>query len=62
MNAGKSILARAAFDLVDNFAITKLWQRIHNEFMEVRSDSLDRAFLATKQGRLNEPPYVSLRQ
>ena len=62
MNAGRRFLARAAFDLADHFAIMRLWQRFHSELREVRSDSLDRAFLATKQGRLNEPPYVSLRQ
>ncbi len=62
MNAGKSFLARAAFDLADQFALMRLWKRLHSELKEARSDSLDRAFLATKQGRLNEPPYVSLRQ
>lgn len=62
MNAGKRFLARIASGLADGYALVALWKRLHRELKGTRSDYLDRAFLATKQGRMNMPPYVSLRQ
>ncbi len=67
MNVGKRVLVRVASDLADGtatdrFALVTLWRRLRLELKGTRSDALDRAYLATNRGRLNMPPYASLRQ
>ncbi len=62
MDKVKRLLAQMAAYLSDPFSFLKGGKTFEQEVGKTRSDSLDRAFLATKQGRLNQPPYASLCQ
>ncbi len=58
----KDVFARIAMRFSDFFSLIKIQKSLEKEIEKTRTESQDRAFLATKQGRLNEPPYASLRQ
>lgn len=62
MNGGKGLLARIAIGVSSHFSVLRVRKIFGKELQKTRSDSLDRVFLATKRGRLDEPPYASLRQ
>ncbi len=62
MNEGKGLLGRVAVSLFHRFGFPKAQERLYEEVEKTRSDSLDRAFLATRPRRFREPPYASLRQ
>ncbi len=62
MSRVKRLLTQIAKDFSKPFNFLKVGKTFERELETVRSGTLDRAFLATKQGRLNQPPYASLRQ
>ncbi len=62
MNGGKGLLGRMAVSFSHRFGFPKAWNRLGPEAEKTRSDSLDRAFLATRPRRFRGPPYASLRQ
>jgi hypothetical protein len=62
MNEIKRLLTQMATDLSKPFDFLKVGKTFEIEVEKTRSGTLDRAFLATKQGRLDQPPYASLRQ
>ena len=62
MNRAKDLLDRVAVSLSHHFGFPKARKRLYKEAEKTRSDSLDRAFLATRPRRFRGPPYASLRQ
>ena len=62
MNEGKGLLGRVAVSLSHHFGFSTARKRLDKEAEKTRSDSLDRAFLATRPRRFRGPPYASLRQ
>ena len=62
MNGLKDFLFRIAARVSDYITLITLRRSLQREMERTRAESQDRAFLATKQGRLNAPPYASLRQ
>ncbi len=62
MNGDKGLLGRVAASLSHHFGFPKARKRLGKEAEKTRSDSLDRAFLATRPRRFRGPPYASLRQ
>ncbi len=62
MNGAKDLLGRVAASLSHHFGFLTARKRLYKEAEKTRSDSLDRAFLATRPRRFREPPYASLRQ
>ena len=59
MNGVTRLLTQMATDLSNPFSFLKVGKAFEKEVGKTRSDTLDRAFLATKQGRLDQPPYAS---
>ena len=62
MSWWKNVLARIAKDYAESFRFLKAHKLLKREIDERWKDSQDRAFLATKQKQLDQPPYASLRQ
>ena len=62
MNGGKGLLGRVAVSFSHHFGFPKARKTLGKEVEKARSDSLDRAFLATRPRRFRGPPYASLRQ
>ncbi len=62
MNGGKGLLGQIRLSFSNRLGRFKARERLGKEIENTRSDSLDRAFLATKPRRYREPPYASLRQ
>ena len=62
MNGAKGLLGRAAVSLFHHFGFLTARNKLGKEVEKTRSDSLDRAFLATRPRRFRGPPYASLRQ
>ena len=62
MNWWKNALARIAMHYSESFRFVKAHKLLEREIEETRTDSEDRAYLATKRGQLDQPPYASLRQ
>ena len=58
----KDVFSRIAMHLSDYFNLIRVQKSLKSEIEKTRIDAQDRAFLATKQGRINEPPYASLHQ
>ncbi len=62
MSGGKGLLGRVTVSFSHHFGFPKVRKSLGREVEKTRSDSLDRAFLATRPRRFLGPPYASLRQ